>query len=265
MHVRKVHSCGNDFCMISYEPLVDYSSLAIRMCNRRTGIGADGLIVLKTDPLEMLYYTSEGNRVLMNGNALRCAAKYADELGLSRRNKLEIITGNGIVPVEITKENPFTCQINLGKPNYNSSMIAVNDDLECFGRSILVDNHYVTIYSLFLGDIHTVVYVDSFNDNVIELAEKISNHKLFSKATNVDFVKIVNDSIIEVKTYERGIGFTLANGDGCAAATVVSQKLGYVKMKVKAKVELGQFICEITKKGTVLVSGSLEEVFSCEY
>ena len=59
MRVVKMHGCGNDFCVIPYEPNKDYKELAIKMCNRKTGIGADGMIVVKNEPLEMLFYNQE--------------------------------------------------------------------------------------------------------------------------------------------------------------------------------------------------------------
>lgn len=265
MLVRKMHSCGNDFCLVEYESGIEYSSLAVRICNRRIGIGADGLIVFKKEPLEMLYYNPLGHRIVSNGNALRCLAKYAYSLGYARRGKLEFLAGAKKVMLEVTSQEPFSCSIDLGKPNFSSSMLKVNDDLDCFGRTILIDGHYITIYSLFLGDIHSVVFVDEFSDKILDLAKEISTYKIFAQGTNVDFVKVVGKDKIIVKSYEREIGFVLSQGDGCAAASVVAQKLGYTKTKVKAELELGTLTTEITKKGTVILSGGAVDVFHCEF
>ena len=77
MLIEKMHGCGNDFCVLSYEKGIDYSNLAIKLCNRKTGIGSDGMIVVKTNPLEMLFYNSDGSRAPMCGNGIRCFSKYA--------------------------------------------------------------------------------------------------------------------------------------------------------------------------------------------
>ena len=84
-------------------------------------------------------------------------------------------------------------------------MIGVDDELNCFGRTIRIRDRFVTIYSLFLSDIHTVIFVDDFFSPILEYAEEISNYSLFTKKTNVDFVLVEDKENIKVKTYERRI------------------------------------------------------------
>lgn len=266
MHVWKMHGCGNDFCLVSYSPYEDYTVLAPKICNRKTGIGADGLIVLKEEPLEMIFYNNDGSRAPMNGNAVRCVAKYCLEHNLHRKNKISLRTGAGLLEIEITHNEPFQCKVGLGKPIFNNSMLAVTDELDCFGRVIRIKDHFVTIYSVFMDTVHTIVFVKDFDDSVLDLAEQICKHPIFTKHTNVDFVRIIDKETIRVKTYERGVyDWTLASGTGCAASAVVAQKLGYIKTNVKAELELGYLKIEITKKGTVNMTGTATKVFECEF
>ncbi|MDE7095660.1 MAG: hypothetical protein K2O23_04145, partial [Anaeroplasmataceae bacterium] len=79
MEFYKMHGCGNDFCVIEYEEGMDYSILAQKLCDRRFGIGADGLIIVKQNPLEMLFYNQDGSRASMCGNGIRCFARYVYE------------------------------------------------------------------------------------------------------------------------------------------------------------------------------------------
>ena len=76
MKFSKYHGYGNDFIIGTYQEGIDYEKLAIRICDRHTGIGADGLIILKLDNLEMMFYNADGYRGAMCGNGIRCLVKY---------------------------------------------------------------------------------------------------------------------------------------------------------------------------------------------
>ena len=92
MQVLKMHACGNDFCLVEYDPKINYKELAIKILNRRTGIGAEGLIVVKQSPLEMLVYSKDGKKELMSGNGIRCFAKYCLDKKIIKKNKIEYST-----------------------------------------------------------------------------------------------------------------------------------------------------------------------------
>lgn len=264
MQVSKMHALGQDFCLVEFEPYMDYSKLAIKVCNRTLGVGALGLIVVKYDPLEMVYYTNTGERVPMNANAIRCFSKYAFEKGLGIRNTIDVITGNGKIQVEKVSDKPFMVSVALGKPIVNNSMIRVSDELNCFGRTILIGNKYFTLYSLYISDIETVIFVDDF-DNCMDYAKEIANYSIFSRGTNVNFVKVVSKEKIIIKSYDRLHGFVESSGSGCAASVYVAQKLGYTKTLVKAEVSMGTLRVEITKKGIINITGMANTVFTCDF
>ncbi len=92
---------------------------------------------------------------------------------------------------------------------------------------------------------------------------QICNNPLFTKKTNVNFVRVINKENIEVKTYERGVGWTLACGTGCCASVVAANRLGLVGTKVKAILELGFLEIEL-KKNDVSMTGPATKVFECE-
>lgn len=265
MRVVKMHGCGNDFCVIPYEPNKDYKELAIKMCNRKTGIGADGMIVVKNEPLEMLFYNQDGSMAPMCGNGIRCFSKYCYENKLFRGKIFECLTGAGKLSLQVTSDDPFMVKVNMGKPNFQNSMIYASDSMSCFNRVISVNDLDIVTYSFFMGTIHTVIFVDSFHDLVLKYADDICNHKLFSRKTNVNFVKIIDKSTIEVKTYERGVGWTLACGTGCCASVVAASKLGLTKKNVKVILELGYLNIEIDKKDNVFMTGPAVTVFTCDY
>lgn len=264
MHIEKMHGCGNDFLLVSYNKDVNYSELAVKLCNRRLGIGADGLVVVRNNPLDMMVYNSDGSDVPMCTNGIICFAKYCLERNYLKRNKFEVITDIGKVSVKIEQEYPFVATINMGQPIYTNQSLYISDPLDSFGRILKIGDSNITSYSLFLGTIHTVIFVDDFECNALKLAEEISTYRIFNRKTNVNFVKIVNDSTIKVKTYERGVGWVLSSGSGASAAAVVAERLGFIGKSVNAILEHGQYNIEITKKDGVYISGPAVKVFECE-
>lgn len=266
MKITKMHSSGNDFCVADYIEKTDFKSLAIKVCNRKTGVGSDGLIVVKTKPrLEMLFYNSDGTTSSMNGNALRCFVRYSYENKYFNGNKIEVLTGAGLIPVEITNIKPFECKINLDKPIFNNQMIHATDMLDSFGRTIDINGIKIVIYSFYIGSIQTVILVNSFEDEAVSMASLIHSHKLWARKCSVNFVIIDNKNEIRVKSYEKGVGFTYASGDGCAAAVITTNRLGLTKPNVRCKLELGYLDIDITKRGYVYLTGPAVKLFECDY
>ena len=169
MKIEKMHGCGNDFCILEYENNIDYSSLAMTLCNRKIGIGSDGMIVVKQNPLEMLFFNADGSKAPMCGNGIRCFAKYCLEHHLIKRNKIDVLTGAGKMTIEIVTEYPFMCRVDMGLPVMNNAMIYVSDELDSFGRVLQVKDIQVTIYSFFMGTIHTVIFVPDLDLSLIHI------------------------------------------------------------------------------------------------
>lgn len=255
MEFYKMHGCGNDFCIMEYEEQINYELRAKEICDRKHGVGADGLILVRQDPLEMVYYNPDGTKASMNGNGIRCFARYCYEKKIVKEKKFDCLTQAGIMHLEIAKEDPFLVRVDMGKPIFNNQMIHVSDHIESFGRLLTVENYHLTIYSFFIGTIHTVIFVDSLDSKVLNLAEKICKNPLFKSHTNVNFVKIIDRKTLQIRTYGRGVGWTLACGTGACAAMITAYKLGLVDSKIKVKVEAGELGIEITKKEAVFMEG----------
>ena len=130
MKIVKMHVCGDDYLLTAFDNKIDYSSLAIKILNRNKGIGANRLVVCKTNPLEMVIYDSEGKRELFNANALVCFSKFIYDNGLAKTNDLVVLTTAGRTKLEIIQEIPFMARLNLDKPNFNNRMIYVTDSLD---------------------------------------------------------------------------------------------------------------------------------------
>lgn len=262
MEFYKMHGCGNDFVVIEQPAKTDLSKLAIALCSRKTGIGADGLIIVRKNPLEMVFYNQDGTKASMCGNGIRCFARYAYEKGYVKKGRFDVLTAAGNMRLEITSTDPFGVLVEMGKPNFHNQMIHVSDMISSFGRLLTIGKYHLTIYSFFMGTIHTVLFVDSLEAEVLNLASDICHNALFKAQTNVNFVHLLDEKNLEIKTYERGVGWTLACGTGACASVVCAKRLGLVKSQVQVHLPLGTLTVHVDKKENVFLEGSASISFT---
>jgi len=259
----KYHGLGNDFIVVDYDEVdtFDLEQLTKTLCNRHTGIGADGLIIVKFRPLEMLFYNSDGSTAKMCGNGIRCLAHYLYTSG-AETSEFTVKTGAGNMQVEITNVEPFLAKVNMGNPDFIPANIPMLTDLPEFIRqTVRVDGKEFELSSVLMGTTHTVVFVDDINTVEIEkIGAVVCNLAIFPNHTNVNFVQVLDNKTLAVRTRERGVGPTLACGTGSCASAVIANKLGYTNTEVRVELALGTLDIEITADG-VYLQGPAVRVF----
>lgn len=249
MMIHKYNGCGNDFILLDYDSVTDYSQLAIRLCEKEN-FDTDGLIAVKTDPLELIYYNKDGSRAPMCGNGIRCFSRYVLDQGIIQASQFDVHTLAGTIKVEILNRNPFYCAATIGSPDYSTAKLAVDQEELIIDQELLIHQKSIKITSLFIGTIHTVVFVeDALVELTRDVGEQICHHPLFTEKTNVNFVQVVNKKELIVRTYERGVGWTLACGTGCCAAYVVAKDHGYLsESEAIVHLELGDLVISGEKR-----------------
>lgn len=213
MEIRfyKYQGTGNDFIIIdNRDKKFKYNKILVKkMCDRRIGIGADGLILIedrKDFDFEMKYFNSDGNGNMMCGNGGRCAVAFAKNQGIINNNETKFIAAN---------KHYFACIINTLK---NSSEVALR--LNDVSNIKIYDDHFV----LDTGAPHYVKFIsDLKNYNVYEHGKNIRFNEEFTKdGINVDFVE-KNKNHLFVRTYERGVeAETLSCGTGVTASAIAA-------------------------------------------
>ena len=271
----KYHGCGNKFVIIKERELLgeiapqQYSQLAVRMCDVNTGVGADGMIVVREEPaLEMVFFNCDGSRAPMCGNGIRCFAHFCRDEGIAAGSSYPVKTLAGDMIVEVTCEEPFKVKINMGRPLFTRESIKAVDCGESFLKRDLTlkDGSQHRIYSLFMGTIHTVVFTDSFDAiDVPAIGEEICNHPTFAEKTTVNFVKVIDYGTLEVMTYERGVGMTFACGTGACASVVVANKRGLCKSSAEVMLKLGSLNIDIKDDGDVYMEGPSVRILKGEF
>ncbi|SNV74001.1 diaminopimelate epimerase [Veillonella rodentium] len=273
MRLTKMHGLGNDFILFadSKGASKDYTDLAIRLCDRRTGIGADGLTILvpsDTCDIRMRIINSDGSEAEMCGNAIRCFAKYAYEHGEITKDTFTIETLAGVMKPSLTIENSVVTQVtvDMGKPFFKAREIPMNVDMDkVIDVDLDVNGEAVTVSSVLLGVPHTEVFIDDITKAPVKTQGPIlEKHDAFPANTNVNYVEVVNDHHIKVRTWERGAGATLACGTGSCASAVMACEKGLTGREVDVELYLGILHISYLEDGTVLMTGPAEEVFETE-
>lgn len=228
MEITKYHGCGNDFLIARDCPLSDAQKkqLVIALCDRHTGIGADGFIFVSYHPLEMKYYNRDGSRAWMCGNGIRCFAKYLSDTQSMMKRHYTVQSGPHQVAVHIKCRDPFTAAIDLGTPSLDAKWIQSSDHKEIWGRTLTVDGRDYTVDTLYIQTIHTVVLTDELSEKWADIAAVMHCHPLFAAKTNVNFAQVMDRNQVRIMTYERGVGITNACGTGCAAVAWDTWKRG---------------------------------------
>ena len=253
---EKYQGAGNDFVIVSEKELIEkgipeYGEFASQVCNRHFGIGADGLIILKyvaSMPF-MFFFNADGSQAPMCGNGIRCFSHYLVNNHLVDGNEFVVKTVPGDLTIRVNydeEKDDFSARVNMGKPIFNIKEL-INTEKEQFLREkINIDGKEIEISYIFMGTDHSVIFVNDFSDyDIEEIGKKIENYTdLFPKKVNVNFVKVYDRKRMEVITWERGAGRTLACGTGATASAVLAKTFGFVDDKVNVKVPGGQLVIE---------------------
>lgn len=266
MDFVKMHGLGNDFVFIEDKTGQDkdYTALARAMCNRHTGIGADGLIVIVDScvaDVRMRIINSDGSEAEMCGNGIRCFAKYVYDSGIIEKKRFTVETPAGIMEPEITvgaDNKAKLITINMGRPSFNRSEIPMEGaDGRVLNEDLCVDGENWKITSLLMGVPHTVTYVDDVDTVDIEkIGPLFEKHEAFPKHTNINFAQQMDDRTVKVRTWERGAGATLACGTGSCSVAVASFLNGRTGREVDIQLPLGTLHIEYREEdGNVYMTG----------
>lgn len=210
----KAHGAGNDFLLTPWDevPPGDLASIARAICNRHTGIGADGWILMRESTIRL--FNSDGSEPEMSGNGTRCAAALLMHSGM-RDSELTILTGAGAKHLRLIERtgNRYLFEMDMGQPLFDRAEIY---------SSLPLRNRTLEVTIVNVGNPQCVVFSDQFPSDWEALGAEIETHPHFPNRTNVSFVRPVDRHTIEVRFYERGAGVTLSSGTGSTGAAVAA-------------------------------------------
>jgi len=278
-----MHGCGNDF--IVFDDTADrfswheLSALATRLCRRRFSIGADGLIAVGHPPgdeadFEMRYLNADGSRAEMCGNGIRCTAKFAaDELNFAG-SRVNILTGAGVLPLEIHREAGAVSAVTveMGVPALLAGEVPTT--LKPANEPVVnvllnIENTALPLTCLSLGNPHAVSFVEQITDEYVHvLGPQLETHAVFPNKTNAEFVRLLGPDRLRMRVWERGVGETMACGTGACASLVAAVLTGRIAPNTRTTVHLNGgdlFITWPAADQPVLMTGPATTVYRGEF
>jgi diaminopimelate epimerase len=272
----KMHGLGNDFILLDgiKKALrrLKWDKLAVAMCHRQTGVGADGLILMlpsREADFRMRIFNSDGSEAEMCGNGFRCMIRYLFDKRYSRKKSIEVETMAGIIAGQVVKssKSSFMVKVAMGRPVFDTKKISIRTSQPEIIESRLKvgrETYIATVVSM--GNPHIVLFVDNLKFDWKMLGPRLEMHHLFPQRANVEFVHILSRKKIEMRSWERGAGPTMASGTGAAAAAAAGIRTGKLNDTVEVKFESGSLFMEYDREsGQIYKTGPAEYCFKGTY
>jgi diaminopimelate epimerase len=259
----KAHGARNDFLLtwrgdVPETAGADYAAMARAICDRHTGIGADGWMLV--DPpgdaeadggIQLI--NSDGSAAEISGNGTRCAAAFLIRHGHAA-GVVRIRTGAGIKTLRLLKRRSleFEFEMNMGRAEIQA---------ERFDLALAAGARDVTL--VWVGNPQCAVPVENFDFDWRAVGAEIERHAHFPKRTNVSFVKAVDEHTIDVRFWERGAGETMSSGTGSTGAAAMAMARGLVKSPVRVLTPAGPL--DLRFDGDIFLTGPAEIIAEGEF
>jgi len=274
----KAHGAKNDFLLtwLQDAPEADLPPIARAICDRHTGVGADGWLLVKgpTDAEaegEITLYNSDGSLAEISGNGTRCAAAFLIRHGFAP-GVVRIRTGAGIKTLRLLERRElwFEFEMNMGRPQVVAERFALR-----VGQAILSPANVeqalppatIDVTLLHVGNPQCAVPVENFDFDWRALGAAIESHPHFPQRTNVSFIKPAGPHEIEARFYERGAGETMSSGTGSTGAAVAAVLRGMASSPVRVLTPAGpiEVRLESGPEGYAFLTGPAEIVAEGEF
>ena len=270
MNFVKMQATGNDFVIVESE--ADLSAHAVAICDRHFGIGADGVIAVSpagATTIRMRIWNADGSEAEACGNGLRCAARYAVDRGLvaAGSRSLTVNTMAGERQAELSYANGAVAgvRVGMGAPVFEAENIPVNVTAAAplLDYPVSVGGRELKLSFVSMGNPHAVLFQDGPVSEfpLAEIGPLVEQHQLFPNRANFEVVRRVGDNRFEQRTWERGVGETLACGSGACAVAVLARRRGDANDSVIISLRGGDVTVDWDGSGEVYLSGQAQPVF----
>lgn len=235
---EKMSGAGNDFIIVDHRqqklPLALQPEFARRICRRKFSVGADGLILIETAreaDFQWQFYNADGSVAEMCGNGARCAARFVYANGIAGK-KMHFQTLAGIIEAEVLDDGE-TVSLRMTQP------------IDCrLDQTLTIEGREMAVASINTGVPHAVIFVDEKDLPVKEWGRAVRYHQMFGPAgTNANFIRLLDDRVLHVRTYERGVeDETQACGTGAVASAIIAALTGRVVSPVQIVTSGGEHL-----------------------
>lgn len=280
MRFTKMQGAGNDFVIVETgNGHDDWPNIAIALCDRHFGVGADGLLLLmpsKQADFRMRIFNADGSESSACGNGIRCLVKHfmdgrlADRIG----DEIAVETLAGVRRARIRQHNGRAAeiQVGMGRPAIGRERIPATAD--CGAADLAMMHHSVTLTGrklklnlVSMGNPHAVCLADdSIADFPLDdMGPQVERHPDFAEGINFEIVNVDARDMARARVWERGVGETLACGSGACAIGVALRLLGLAGQRLNVSLPGGILTVEWDGSGEVYLSGPAETVFTGDW
>jgi diaminopimelate epimerase len=263
----KYHALGNDYIVLNPAEAGDFLTTdSIRLlCHRNYGVGSDGILLgpfedpAKTIALKI--FNPDGSQAEKSGNGLRIFTRYLYDKGLIGGDRVTIHTAGGPVQARFFEDGKLI-SVDMGRVRFDSRSIPVaGPEREVINEKIKVNDRIMQFCAATIGNPHCVILQPEISAaETKELGPLIENEPRFPNRTNVQFMKVVDRSNIQIEIWERGAGYTLASGSSSSAAAAVAYRLGLCDGQITVQMPGGKIEIEIAEDFAVSMTGTVTRV-----
>jgi diaminopimelate epimerase len=270
----KAQGMGNDFLIVEVERVEALSSaadMAVDMCSRNYGAGADGIVFVSSFAEDADFasriFNADGSEAGVSGNGTRCAAAYLYYASRWSEPIIKIATAAGIKHGRLTSRQGtrFEVEFDMGMPTLSSESVPMViaprlDRVVRYPLHLGGDLFEVTCMSM--GNPQCVIFVRDLDAvNLQEIGPLIEHHPVFPDRVNVEFARVISSSEIEIRIWERGAGHTLSSGTGSCASAVAARLNGLTDRSVRVLTEGGSLSVNWRVDDHVMLTASAEIIY----
>lgn len=268
----KTHGLGNDYIVLDSDN-IDFEltdKAIIRICDEHFGIGSDGILLKVPSDIAdfgLRIFNPDASEAENCGNGLRIFSKFLHDYGYLQSDVLTVDILGRLIHAEILEKQQGKAslvRVEMGKATFVSSQVPiVFDKEECVNERIVVGDREFTCNCVSMGNPHCVVLKEELDsDELMMYAPQIQALPMFPQGTNVQFVKVLSRSEVEVRIYERGAGYTLASGSSSCGVAAAMVKNNLVDAHVTVKMPGGELKLEVSDDWNITMTGPVRQV--CE-
>jgi diaminopimelate epimerase len=269
VYFTKYHGLGNDYLVIEPSGLDEtrVGELAQKICDRHYGVGGDGILVgplpSASADFGLRIFNPDGSEAEKSGNGLRIFARCLWDQGLAGSEPFTVQTAGGLVRCQVFEQGDLV-QVEMGQASFLSPVqpAACGEPVE----ALHVGDQVYQVCTVSLGNPHCVVLdAPVSRAEALRLGPLIENQPRFSARTNVQFLRVIDRSNLQIEIWERGAGYTLASGSSACAAASVAHRLDWCGAQVLVHMPGGALQVTLAADSQVTQRGPVVKVCAGQY
>jgi len=263
----KYHALGNDYLVLNPSELEgELDAFRIqRICHRNFGVGSDGILLgpLETEEGDfgLRIFNPDGSEAEKSGNGLRIFSRYLWDQSLVKEKAFTVMTLGGRVE-SVVKDGGRTVTVQMGQASFDSTRIPVKGEpRDVLNETMTAAGKELRFCAATVGNPHCVVLrEDVSEEEARRLGPLIEKDPRFPNRTNVQFMKVLDRSHIQLEIWERGAGYTLASGSSSSAAAAVAYQLGLCGGQITVRMPGGELDIRISEDFSIQMTGPVTKI-----